>query len=530
MKRTSIYSTIGIILIIAILVLVNLIANTGFVRLDLTTGKVFSLSKASKSVVAGLEEPLTVKVFASRNLSPQLNDVKRFLNDLLAGYRSYGHGNFRYEFIDPATSEELEKEAQSYRVPPFQENVWNKDKLELKKVYLGAVFIYGDQQESIGVLQSASGLEYRITSLIKRLTSQQELTVGFLTGHGEASPYEQMTHVTGVLESNYMISTVDLENSDEISSDIDVLLVVHPTETVPEAHMLKLDQYIMNGGPVGWFVSTLEGDLQQGAATRISALDKLDEWTETYGFKIKQNLVADLSNAMINIQQRAGFFTIQNTINYPFFPMIKTFNEGHPVSSELKLITLFYPSTIDTSLAEIASVEITPIMYSSEKSLTRVGPRINVNALNEIRPEQFMKSGLVLGAALEGPFRSHFAEKGLPIDEEGNEIARREDLLLEAAEETRMLVVGDGLFLQDNYLASNPVNSFLVLNAVDWLVGDTELISLRSREISLRLLKELSVSQRDIWKYINWFLPPLMVIALGLIYWQATKRSRTVEI
>src|SRR3972149_207272 len=119
MKKTGIVSSIGILLVIGVLILLNLIANTRFFQLDLTEGKIYSLSQASKQVVSNLEDPLTIKVFASENLSAQLNDVKRYLNDLLAGYRAYGGGNLHYEFVNPGNDEELEKEAQGYRIPPF---------------------------------------------------------------------------------------------------------------------------------------------------------------------------------------------------------------------------------------------------------------------------------------------------------------------------------------------------------------------------------------------------------------------------
>ncbi|MBZ0263883.1 Gldg family protein [bacterium] len=526
MKKTSIISTVGILLIAAVLVLVNLIANTRFFQLDLTEGKVYSLSQASKQVVSSIEDPLTIKVFASENLSAQLNDVKRYLNDLLAGYRSYGGGELRYEFVNPGDDEELEQEAQSYRIPPFQENVWNKDQLELKKVYLGLVILYGDKQETIPMVRSTSGLEYNLTSMIKRVTSQQSLKVGFLQGHGEPSPFESMQQANGALESNYQVTAVDLTTDEEIPADLDALIIAGLTEEIPDDQKLKIDQYIMKGGSVGWFMSKIAADLQQSTATKKQL--KIDEWNEHYGFRINNDLVADWNAGMVNIQQRVGFFQVQNQVKYPFFPIIQKFNPNNVISDNLEVLTMFFPSSIDTNLAGERGMKITPLFFSSERTKVETS-RFDINATQEFSPEGFNNSHVALCATLEGKFTSYFADKDIPEDADGNPVANKDDLLLESPVGSRMVVAGDGKLFLDDYLTT-PANVYVLLNSIDWLVGDTDLISLRSREISMRPLKDIPEGQKEVWKYVNWFLPPILIILLGLVYWQIRRNTRVREI
>ncbi len=521
MKRKSLQTTIGILLIVAILVLINLIANTQFARLDLTEGKIFSLADASKETVANLEEPLTVKVFASENLSPQLNDVKRYLNDLLSDYRAYGEGDFHYEFIDPGTDEALQQEAAEYRIPPFQENVWNQDKLELKRVYLGAVFLYEDKQETIPTIQSTSGLEYNITSLIKRLTSQQDRKVGFLTGHGEPSHNEAMAQLTNLLGGNYEVQAVDIGTVEQVPSDLDALLIVSPSEQIDPMSRLKVDQYIMRGGNVGWFLSPVKTDLQRGQASDLR--HRTDRWTKHYGFRINNDLVADLDASMINIQERRGWFTVQNTVKYPFFPNVTEFDEDHPIVRDLDLISLFFPSSIDTSHWREAGVSLEPLMFSGKQSLVQTG-RYSINATQEWDPANFERSGIVLGASLHGPFSSAFTEGDTTINMD-EPFAYSGEWLTESPESARMVVVGNGNFIQDGYL-STPANLFFALNTVDWLVGDTDLINLRTREVSIRPLKEISAAEKQAWKYVNWFGPPLLIVIMGIIYWQVRRNRR----
>ncbi|MBS1260925.1 MAG: hypothetical protein MAG453_00241 [Calditrichaeota bacterium] len=537
MKVSKIQTTIGIVLVVAILVLLNLIANTRFIRLDLTEEKLFSLSDASKKVVRNLEEPLTVKVFASENLSPQLKDTKRFLNDLLAGYRAYGGGEFRYEFIDPGSDEELEAEAQKYRIPPFQENVWNKDQLELKRVYLGAVFLYEDQQETIPTLQNVSGLEYNITSLIKRLTNQQEYKVGFVQGHGEPDPTQQqaqrgldaqaatIAQAVNVIKNNYEVEQVNLQEAEAVPDDINVLVILNPSQKFSDAEKLKIDEYIVTGGEVAWMYSPIKANLQAGTASDMRL--GLDDWTSAYGFRVNANLVADQNASMINVQERRGFFTVQNTIKYPFFPNVTTFNDNAVVIENINMVSLFFASTIDTSLAREKGLELTPVMYSGPRSMVQSG-RFSINATQTWSDDMFDREHVVLGAMLEGPFASRFAgAEQPPVADDGApiEIAGMPE---KAPEDTRMFVLGDGNFILDGYL-SNPANVYLLLNAVDWLAGDTDLIALRGREFEMRPLKEISQGQKQVWKYVNWFGPPLLAILIGIVYWQVRRNRRYEE-
>jgi gliding-associated putative ABC transporter substrate-binding component GldG len=512
MKKTSWQTTAFILLVLVNLVLLNMIANTRFWRLDLTEGKVFTLSKASKQVVRNLDEPLTVKVFVSENLSPQLNDVKRYLVDILKDYRSYSQGNLRFEVVNPGNDEELEKEAQEYRIQPFQQNVWEKDRLELKVIYMGLVILYGDKQETIPAIQSTAGLEYNITSLIKRITQQQDYTVGFLSGHGEATPFEQMQQLRGLLETNYKVTTVDLATEETVPDNVDLLAIFQPTEEIPDEHKVKIDQYIMRGGPVGWFYNMVETNLQQGFG-RARTL-KVGQWTENYGFRVNTDLVGDKKAGMINVQQRRGFFTTTSQVQYPFFPMVETFNQNHPITADMEVVSFFFPSSVDTTLGVEAGVSVKPLVYSNDQSLVQSG-RFDINALKKWGEGEFDRANVPLGVAIQGPFPSY----------DGNPVMSEDNLLTQAPDSTRMVVVGEGNFIQDDYL-SNPANLYLVLNTFDWLMKDTDLISLRTREVSMRTLREVPDTAKQVIKYINWFLPPVLMIVLGIVYYFVRRNKR----
>ncbi|HEX7401259.1 MAG TPA: GldG family protein, partial [candidate division Zixibacteria bacterium] len=156
-----------LVLIVAILLVFNLISVNLFTRLDLTEGRVFSLSPATQNVLKNLDDRLIAKMYFTKDLPPPYNGYARYLKDQLEEYQAYAQGKLKLEMIDPS-EEGKEMEAQRYGVPPLQVNAMENDKIEIKKVYMGLVLLFEDRKEVIPVVQNIAGLEYDLTSTIKR--------------------------------------------------------------------------------------------------------------------------------------------------------------------------------------------------------------------------------------------------------------------------------------------------------------------------------------------------------------------------
>ncbi|MBU1919864.1 GldG family protein, partial [bacterium] len=199
----SVASVSTLLVMIAIIIVVNLIGLRLFARADLTDNKIYTLSDASKRLVSNLEDRLTVKAYFTRDLPPPYNANARYVNDALEDYRSYSNGHFHFEFIDPADEEALEKEAQQYRVQPAQVNVVEKDNLQVKKVYMGLVLIYGDKHETIPIIQNVDNFEYEMTSTIKRLTAEKLPKIGFLGNFNTPDLGQEMRNATTALSRFY---------------------------------------------------------------------------------------------------------------------------------------------------------------------------------------------------------------------------------------------------------------------------------------------------------------------------------------
>ncbi len=169
-----------LILYLAVIVLVNFVGLTLFFRADLTQNKLYSLSDASQEVVATLSEPLSIKVFFSRDLPAPHNNTERYLRDLLAEYGARGGKYFNYRFYNVSSEEgDLTQQAdenrgiaKDYGIQPVQIRVMENDELKFKNAYMGLVMIHGDLIEKIPAITSTNGLEYQLTTAIQKMNNK----------------------------------------------------------------------------------------------------------------------------------------------------------------------------------------------------------------------------------------------------------------------------------------------------------------------------------------------------------------------
>ncbi len=163
-----------------VIVLINLVGLTLFFRLDLTANQIYSISAASKQVVSTLSEPLTIKVFFTKDLPAPHNTTERYLHDLLEEYAVYANRYFNYRFFDVSAgagdiSEQEEKNqelARNYGIHPVQIQMIEKDEVKFQNAYMGLVLIHGDMIERIPTITSTDGLEYELTTAIQKLNNK----------------------------------------------------------------------------------------------------------------------------------------------------------------------------------------------------------------------------------------------------------------------------------------------------------------------------------------------------------------------
>ena len=171
---------IKFILYIFVIVLVNIVGITLFFRADLTKDRIYSLSQASQEVVATLSEPLSIKVFFSKDLPAPHNNTERYLKDLLEEYSARGGKLFNYTFYNVSPEEgsltqktdENRELANNYGIQPIQIRIMENDEVKFKNAYMGLVIIHGDLIEKIPAIISINGLEYQFTTAIQKVNNK----------------------------------------------------------------------------------------------------------------------------------------------------------------------------------------------------------------------------------------------------------------------------------------------------------------------------------------------------------------------
>ncbi len=178
--KNQIQSYIKFFIYLIAVVLINVAGITLFSRLDLTENKIYSISKASKRVVSTLSEPLTIKVFFSKDLPAPHNNTERYLHDLLEEYSIHANRYFNYRFYNVSPNEEgikggtdeNQEAATNYGIYPVQIQNIEKDEVKFQKAYMGLVIIHGDMIEKIPTITTTDGLEYKLTTSIQKLNNK----------------------------------------------------------------------------------------------------------------------------------------------------------------------------------------------------------------------------------------------------------------------------------------------------------------------------------------------------------------------
>jgi ABC-2 type transport system permease protein len=193
------------ILAIIVVVLMNIVGTLFPFRFDLTSNNMYSLSPVSRDVIHSIREPLIIKVFFSNELPPEYSAAQRYLLDLLDEYRFAANSEFRVDSVD--VEEERGKQlAASFGLNPVQVQELGSDQFKQRNAYMGLVIIHGDLVEKITEITSPDGLEYRITTAIRKMAGKNDSLLSI--GDTSKDPIKVTLYVSGEL-ANFNIEGYD---------------------------------------------------------------------------------------------------------------------------------------------------------------------------------------------------------------------------------------------------------------------------------------------------------------------------------
>ncbi|MFH1810047.1 MAG: GldG family protein [Pseudomonadota bacterium] len=539
-QKKTLDTSVLVIAIIGSLVLLNVISVGLFGRLDWTRNREFTLSQATRDLVKNLSDPVTITAYFSRDLPPPYSTNARYVKDLLEEYYAASKGNLRYEFVDPLSEEtEADKEAKkevkqdifgrsvreetsverdlrNVGIPPVQVRVNEDDKIEVKRAYMGIAIRHGDKKEVIPVVQDTAGLEYDLTTMIRKVSRAKAPKVALITGHNNPDVQKEMGQIYGLLGQLYDITTLDLSSTPSIGDDVDAILVIGPKTPFSEAEQRAIDQFVMSGRSAAFMLGAVDPDLQTMQANPIDS--GLAPLLESYGVKIDPGLVLDAECATMSVMQQRGFLRIAQPVKYPFVPVPKALDPDHPLTRGLSQVSFAFMSPLSLSLPEGSAVKGDILVKSSAESWVQSPPynldpmqRWTSDTLGQASPRDML-------ITLRGPVKSYFhkgaEETGMSVDPTAKT----------QAGDARILVAGGFAFVLDQFMS--PGNQALMLNLLDWMVLDDALLAVRARGLAAAPLDEVSDGTRNMVKGFNIVGLPLAFVAFGLLRWRMREGRR----
>jgi ABC-type uncharacterized transport system involved in gliding motility auxiliary subunit len=484
---------LGVGLLAASLIVVNLLGSYIGGRLDLSPGHAYTLSPVTRSTVRNLDDLVTVKLYATKELPTEVALMKRDVDDLLRDLRAAGGGKLRVVERDPSEDEAARKDAQSLGIQPVQFNVIGQSELQVKQGYLGLAIQHGDKTETIPFVQRTDDLEYRLISSIRNLTRAHKPVIGMVTEAAQ-NPGLTFQGLSDDLNKSYEVRSINLADSTQPGADIVALVLAGSPDSLPQAQLSRLQGFIKRGGSLLVLAGGMQVD-QRGPMAQPQPV-AWNPLLKPFGVAIRSDMAYDLlANEVIPLPTDFG----RVLQVYPFFIRAQS-TRSSAINQDLGSVVLTWASTIDTSGAAKGSV--TPLLLSSPATGALTGP-------TSIAPSQdFPQTNLsrrVL-AVMVSPAGGQ--KTGNPRG--------------------RLVVVGSLDFATDRFVQTAPENLAFTLNAVDWLAQDEALIAIRSKDRRPPALQFSSATQREGVKYANLIGLPVLVALAGLLR-LIRRRRRTRE-
>ncbi len=513
------------LIVIGLVFVINLFAQQLFIRFDLTENERYSISDVTRDILEDIDEPITVKVYFSENFPRQLISVKQYVLDMLNEYRAYAGSSLEYEFI-PISGEdqELEQEAMSYGIQPVQANITESDEIKVQRIYLGIVFLYGDQKEIIPFAQQIEQLEYDMTGAIKKLSLGALPKIGWLTGHGEQSLGEEgVARAMGEIQKNYELVEVNLTSEEQIPQDINTVILAGATGTFTDNDLYKLDQYLLRGGRLAAFLNTKIIDMQNQYMPVQENSSNIFPFLEHFGVKYGNQLLMDKTSYQVQAMQNLGFLQIPVAVDYPYAPRISALNEDNPIVNRLKELGFFFVNEVSPA-GDTTKVSFTSLMQTSDMTGFAMPDQrtrsINISAGQQIPDYMYREGSKTISAIIEGEHSSWFGSA------RPDSISFPEMHLGESMTSTVMATVGNATFTTQQFMV--PASLTFLLNTVDWLHDRNGLISIRSKNVQPSQLDEMGSGTRQSLKWINILLAPLLIVLFGLIRWYIRNKSKNL--
>ena len=537
--------------VVVVLIVANVASHFVFKRFDLTADKRYTLSETSLKIIDEVAEPLYVDVFLEGNFPGEFKKLQTETQQLLEEFKAQ-NSNIIFQFVNPLADEDVDKEAifQSFverGLTPVNVTLNDKGQQTQEIVFPWAIATFGDKSVKIPLLKNMIGastaekvvtsvqhLEYAFANAFNTVSKAKEKKVAILNGNGQLED-KYIADFVRTIRDNYYIGPFTLDSVAKQPTETlkylkkyDLLVIAKPTEVFTDAEKQVLDQYVISGGKTIWLMDqvNMEMDslLQTGENLAFPRNLNLNDMFFKYGIRMQPELIKDLMATPIALATGEQGSATQYT-QFPWFysPMIYP-SAKNPIVSNLDGIKFEFASPIELLQNDLKkSVLLTSSKYSK---LVGTPTEVNLNMVEE-RPDQKEFAGTgnyPVAILLEGKFHSVF---------ENRVLAFKDASFKNADKDSKMIVISDGDVIRnqldknyqplelgfDKWTNTLYANKEFMLNCVNYLLDDTGLINIRSKEVNLPMLdKDKVYKDYTFSQIITVGLPLVVLLVFGVLF------------
>lgn len=509
---------------------VILFALCSVLRWDLTDDRRYSLNDATIQLVESLDAPAEVTIYLNGDLNAGFKRLRAATTELADELSSYGDITIRDGEAQELAGKDL--------TPTIVHERTKDGKTAQTTIWPFAAVTYKGRTTYIPLLHNARGLsgeenlnqsienlEYAFAEAIHSLKQTEPLRIAFIEGHNELSEHE-VYDLSRSLARYFQVDRGVLGTNPNVLMPYKVVIIADPQRAFSERDKFILDQYLMHGGRILWAVNGVrfsQDALTQAGMTPVIPLDlNLSDMLFRYGIRVNPSLLQDIQclPVPVNVSDDPEQPNYQ-PVPWYYGPLLLT-SQLSPITRNVGQVSSSFVSHVDAVGGEDGITK--SILLATSSASRMIGTPAEVD-LADLNPDlsTFKYSYIPVAVSMEGVFPSVFAHRLPP---EGLDSI---DTQVTKSIPTKQVVIACGNILRNDWLQGEPLpvgydrysgmqfgNRDFLTNAVLYLADDEGLISLRQKEVALRLINtERAYQYKALIQMVSVIAPMIILTIIG---------------
>ncbi len=487
--RQKLYMALG--LVVAFGVITNIFMYSYPIRIDLTTNKLFTLSKGTRTTIGNLPDLVTITLYSSNNLPGTVESTVRQTKDVLRDYHRLAKGKIKLVEKHPDINPEDKTAAVNDGIQEVQFNTLSNNAFAVQAGYVGLSLQYLDKKETIPFIQNASELEYQLTRLVRKMTTDSLPILALYTQPTITYTGQQaaINTLRSVLRDQYDIRDLDLSQP-EASISGKAVMVYGLNSAMGATASAKLKTFIAEGGNALLLLDNHTVNPQLGTAPSYTVGIE-DMLANDFGITVNQDLVYDLRlNEIITLQSGNQ----QYLLPYPFWLKSLPGESKKIPLGTIGSVTLAWPSSF--TLTQKENVVQEQLLITSKNAGSQQGTF-------QIAPEKLQASD----------FKVDGQEKPLGV--------------FASNTKSTLIVIGDSDFITDQFVQNAPVNLQFANLLIDTVAADEIMATVTQKSGDNPIFIFDSASQAQLVQYVNLLGVPIVIGVFG--GWWLLRRKKMYQ-